>query len=60
MAIVLKPVHVSGMDRPHENGVKKIRSNADKNTPLPEQAGAAGSLVDFRHWNGFLDFFMQP
>jgi len=27
---------------------------------LPEQAGAAGSLVDFRHWNGFLDFFMQP
>jgi len=40
MAIVLKPVHISGMDRLHENGVKKIRYNADKNTPLPEQAGA--------------------
>jgi len=53
-------MHISGMDRPHENGVKKIRYTADKNTPLPEQAGAAGSLVDFRHWNGFLDFFMQP
>jgi len=26
------------MDRPHENGVKKIRYTADKNTPLPEQA----------------------
>jgi len=37
------------MDRPHENGVKKIRYTADKNTPLPEQAGATGSLVDFRH-----------
>jgi len=48
------------MDRPHEKGVKKIRYTADKNTPLPEQAGAAGSLVDFGHCNGFLDFFMQP